>query len=262
MQKEAAEAVALETLWCVGCAGYVPVDEYAVHVRDCCETAITTPDQQLVVVMPYEQPMPQPLAVEMDAPTKLEQVMVMGEVDDVDTRAKQREKEEAADKADAGKWELGDKPDPKVLAMGRFHQQLAGRRALSLQFDARQHSSDPAGRFPLREYLNKPAPEPKPAEPVATPATILPASSQFPQPHLSMTPALPLITRHQRFINRALFPALLCGYPAPIQRCPAPARSTSALTCARRAVSTAAGRSGGRRTGARLACGWRGGWLQ
>ena len=213
VRRDPADFVSLDTLWCVGCAGYIPVDEYATHIRDCCETAITTPDQKLVVVVPYEQPMPEPLAVEMDAPVELEKVLVLGEVDDADVKAKRKEKEEAADKADATKWELGDKPDANVLAMGRFHQQLASRRALSLQFDARQHSSDPAGRFPLREYLNKQAPEAKPAEPLAVPAALLASSSRPPLPYMSMSPASRLITRYQRFLNPALFPTLLCGYP-------------------------------------------------
>ena len=212
VKRDPGDFVSLETLWCVGCAGYVPVDEYATHIRDCCETAITTPDQKLVVVMPFEEPMPEPLAVEIDAPAELERLVVLGEVDDAEIRAARKEKIDAADKADAAKWELGDKPDAKVLAMGRFHQQLASKRALSLQFDARQHSSDPAGRFPLREYLNKPASEPKPTVQAAT-VVVPTASLPPPQPRLSMTPTPHLITRHQRFLNPILFPALLCGYP-------------------------------------------------
>ena len=222
VKRDPADFVGLETLWCVGCAGYVPVDEYGVHVRDCCETAITTPDQKLVVVMPYEQPIPEPLAVELDAPAELEKLVVLGEVEDAETRGKREEKQGVTDKADAARWELGDKPDAAVLAMGRFHQQLANRRALSLQFDARQHSSDPAGRFPLREYLNKPSPEPKPAESVAAQAASRAGSSQLPQPRLSMAPAPHLITRYQRFLNPVLFPHLLCGYPLLSASTPSP----------------------------------------
>jgi len=213
VKRDPADFVSLETLWCAGCGGYIPVDEYALHVRDCCETAMTTPDQKLVVVMPYEQPMPEPLVVEMDAPAALERLVVLGELEDAEVRAKRKEKEEATDKADAAKWELGDKPDAQVLAMGRFHQQLASRRALSLQFDARQHSRDPAGRFPLREYLNKPSLEPRPTETTSTAAAPVTAASQLPQPRLSMSPAPHLITRHQRFLNPLLFPQLLCGHP-------------------------------------------------
>ena len=213
VKRDAADAVELDTLWCVGCAGYVPVDDYAKHARDCCQTPATTPDQKLVVVVPYEQPMPEPMVVEMDAPTELGRLAVLGEAEDAEGAGRRKEAEEAADKADAEKWQLGDKPDASVLAMARFHQQLANRRALSLQFDARQHSRDPASRFPLREYLNKPLPEPKPAEPAAAKPAPPTASSQLPQPHLSTTPAPRLITRHQRFLNPDLFPALLCGYP-------------------------------------------------
>jgi len=211
VKRDAADYVSMDSLWCVGCAGYIPVDEYATHIRDCCETAVTTPDQKLVVVVPYEQPMPEPMVVEMDAPVELAKLDVLGELEDAEAMGKRAELDEAADKADAVKYGLGDKPDVKVLTMARFHQQLAERRALSLQYDIRQHSSDPSGRFPLREYLNKPAPEPKPAEP-AKPAPP-PASPQLPPAHLSIAPAPHLITRHQRFLNPVLFPTMLCGYP-------------------------------------------------
>ena len=213
VKRDPADFVSLETLWCVGCGGYIPVDEYATHIRDCCETPITTPDQKLVVVMPYEQPISEPLAVEIDAPTELERLAVMGDVEDEEVSASRKEKDDAMDKVDATKWELGDKPDAIVLAMARLHHQLATMRALSLQFDARQHSSDPTGRFPLREYLNKPPPVPKLAEPKATPVAPITAVPQPPQSRLSMAPAPRLITRHQRFLNPALFPTLLCGYP-------------------------------------------------
>ena len=207
-RKQAADCVVIESVYCMGCEGYIPLGDYVEHLENCSVGPMTTPDQRVTVIVPYEEEMedevrPCPMfsrhwtAEEERQADSLLQASAAAS-------ALQTEKI-AGMEGRLASAHLAEKPSAHTKN-GTVHPQPD--RALH------QHS--------LQSRLPRP-------QPLAASSTPLPASSQasavasathtadvepgLPPPAVSLCSSPANVTRYHRFLNPAMFPSLLCGYP-------------------------------------------------
>ena len=186
-RQQTADNVSLETVYCVGCEGYVPVPDLLAHLDDCSATAMTTPDQRLAVLLPYEA----------------------GKDDEMVPGLTWREQWERAGR----KRRRADR-----LTLDERKQEEKRRTAalerLRLQTAAATDGEPQAGGVASEQSPSAPAAARRDAAvTVPAPAPFRIVQGSTPDPVLSALPSPPVITRFFRFLPPKLFSSLLCGCP-------------------------------------------------
>ena len=211
-KRQAADCVAIEIVYCVGCEGWVPLSDYAQHVEDCCMGPMTTPDQRLMVLLPYEEGMEEQARPQLMLGRQWTQDdQRQGDAGVHQSAAAQ---EQQSDKLHAlqGHAAAPKPPFTPPLKNGTLESHTAPHTPSSAITVSAAIATPPqltsaASAIPFT--IGSPS----------DPATSLPSAGVAVQepmltaPALSACPSLPGVTRFHRFLNPALFPDLLCGHP-------------------------------------------------
>ena len=208
-RKHAADCVVIESVYCMGCEGYIPTADYVAHLEDCCVGPMTTPDQRVTVLLPYEEEMedevrPSPMSSRhWTAEEERQYDALLQSAAAASTM--QSEKLAGMEGRLSGMPPL-DKQPPHPTKNGTLHP-LQPTHALH---QGMHHLIAPP--FVSHAALSQPLPGAQ----SAVVARSLPAAevdSELPPPPLSLLPSPAYVTRYHRFLNPAMFPSLLCGYP-------------------------------------------------
>ena len=198
-KKQAADCVCIESVYCIGCEGYIPVGDFAAHLEDCSLGPMTTPDQRLTVVLPYEEAMEDEVR-----PSVL--ITRQWTDEDEQVQAATIQSSQAAltlqqDKVH-GLEPSHVLPKPAPSPPQKNGTLLPHPPVIDLTDGPVTTTHSPVPPPPSSSLIPLPPLPPMPA-----------ADRPVPPPALSAVPSPPVVTRFYRFLNPSLFPTLMCGYP-------------------------------------------------